>query len=142
MKMKFASLLVAAVEFSAVVYAGTVRVTRVDFSEVGICAVFLFFSTMALFSEVPHVRCRIILKDDSAVRISGLPAGMLVLGKSGAVYLYDLNGHQLSKLRSDATFCEYSAENRSIIVLSKSGLLERLTTAQQSGRPICLQRTM
>jgi hypothetical protein len=33
MKMKFASLLVAAVEFSAVVYAGTVRVTRVGFSE-------------------------------------------------------------------------------------------------------------
>jgi hypothetical protein len=33
MKMKFASLLVAAVEFSAVVYAGSVRVTRVDFSE-------------------------------------------------------------------------------------------------------------
>jgi hypothetical protein len=33
MKMKFASLLVAAVEFSAVVYAGSVRITRVDFSE-------------------------------------------------------------------------------------------------------------
>jgi hypothetical protein len=31
--MKFASLLVAAVEFSAVVYAGSVRITRVDFSE-------------------------------------------------------------------------------------------------------------